>query len=89
MNSTPPPGIPPAPDWKLTHDFPDAHHDPGEANQAFGRCAELGGGPDAGPVNAAVEGQLQAWREGGREGESTGLTSALPGWRRAEAYLPL
>lgn len=52
----------PDPQPKLTHDFPDAHHDPGDADQAFGRRSELGGRADAGPVDAAVEGQLQAWR---------------------------
>lgn len=57
---TPPPPHDLNPEPKLTHDFPDAHHDPGDADQAFGRRSELRGRPDAGPVDAAVEGQLQA-----------------------------
>ena len=54
-------------DLQLTHDLPDAHHDPRDANQAFSRRPELRGGPDAGPVHAAVEGQLQAYGGGGSD----------------------
>lgn len=49
----------------LTNDFSHADHDARDSDQAFRRRSELGGGSDARPVHAAVEGQLQPWRTSG------------------------
>lgn len=69
---------------RLTQDFPDAHHDPGDADQAFSRRSKLRGGADAGPVDTAVEGQLQAW--GGRGQAHTSVFTART---RGRTHLPL
>lgn len=73
----------PNPELKPTHDLPDAHHDPRDADQAFGRRSELRGRPDAGPVDAAVEGQLQAWRA------SSELSPAHLSTGGGRLYIPL
>lgn len=44
---------------KLTHDLPDSDHDPWDPDQTFRRLAKVRRGADAGPVDAAVEGELQ------------------------------
>lgn len=46
---------------KLTYDFPNAHHDARNPDQALGCSSKLGGSSDARPIDPAVEGQLQAW----------------------------